>query len=66
VYGLGDGSGLVLTVGKYLTPGREDIDGAGLATDGGGAGGGGGGEEAGRRALDACVVPPRERAKAGA
>jgi C-terminal processing protease CtpA/Prc len=57
VYGLGDGSGLVLTVGKYLTPGRGDIDGAGLAADGGGAGGSGG--EVGPRVLGACTVPPR-------
>ena len=33
VYELGDGSGLVLTVGKYLTPARADIDRAGLRPD---------------------------------
>ena len=59
VYSLGDGSGLVLTVGKYLTPGRGDIDGAGLAADGGGAGGGVGSAAAGAGALAGCVVPGR-------
>jgi len=33
VYELGDGSGLVLTVGKYLTPGGTDIDWEGLGPD---------------------------------
>jgi len=59
VYSLGDGSGLVLTVGKYLTPGRGDIDGAGLAADGGGAGGGVVSAAAGAGALAGCVVPGR-------
>lgn len=33
VYELGDSSGLVLTVGKYLTPARTDIDREGLRPD---------------------------------
>jgi C-terminal processing protease CtpA/Prc len=33
VYELGDGSGLVLTVGKYLTPAGIDIDREGIAPD---------------------------------
>ena len=33
VYELGDASGLVLTVGKYLTPSRVDIDRGGIAAD---------------------------------
>ena len=33
VYELGDGSGLVLTVGKYLTPSGRDIDREGLVAD---------------------------------
>jgi hypothetical protein len=33
VYELSDGSGMVLTVGRYLTPSRIDIDRQGLAPD---------------------------------
>jgi len=33
VYELSDGSGLVLTVGKYVTPGLHDIDRAGIEPD---------------------------------
>jgi hypothetical protein len=33
VYELSDGSGLVLTVGKYLTPSRNDIDQQGITPD---------------------------------
>ena len=33
VYELSDGSGLVLTVGKYVTPGLHDIDRAGIDPD---------------------------------
>ncbi len=33
VYELSDSSGLVLTVGKYLTPARTDIDREGLRPD---------------------------------
>lgn len=33
VYELSDGSGVVLTVGKYVTPGHQDIDGAGIEPD---------------------------------
>ncbi|KAL6753977.1 ClpP/crotonase-like domain-containing protein [Haematococcus lacustris] len=33
VYELSDGSGLVLTVGKYLTPNRTDIDRSGIEPD---------------------------------
>ena len=33
VYELSDGSGLVLTVGKYLTPARIDIDQQGITPD---------------------------------
>lgn len=33
VYELGDGSGLVVTVGKYLTPGLTDIDQSGIVPD---------------------------------
>lgn len=33
VYELSDSSGLVLTVGKYLTPARTDIDREGLKPD---------------------------------
>ena len=33
VYELSDGSGLVLTVGKYVTPGLHDIDRQGIAPD---------------------------------
>ena len=36
VYELGDSSGLVLTVGRYLTPTRVDIDRGGLSVDFGG------------------------------
>ncbi|CAI5982600.1 unnamed protein product [Closterium sp. NIES-64] len=33
VYELNDGSGMVVTVGKYVTPGLVDIDGNGIAAD---------------------------------
>ena len=33
VYELSDGSGLVLTVGKYVTPGLNDIDRQGIEPD---------------------------------
>lgn len=33
MYELSDGSGVVLTVGKYVTPGHQDIDGAGIEPD---------------------------------
>ncbi|XP_024398460.1 carboxyl-terminal-processing peptidase 1, chloroplastic isoform X4 [Physcomitrium patens] len=33
VYELSDGSGVVLTVGKYVTPGHQDIDGVGIEPD---------------------------------
>ena len=33
VYELSDGSGVVLTVGKYVTPRHQDIDGAGIEPD---------------------------------
>ncbi|CAM6121478.1 unnamed protein product [Calypogeia fissa] len=33
VYELSDGSGLILTVGKYVTPGKIDIDGNGIEPD---------------------------------
>lgn len=33
VYELSDGSGVVLTVGRYITPGHQDIDGAGIEPD---------------------------------
>jgi C-terminal processing protease CtpA/Prc len=33
VYELSDGSGLILTVGKYVTPGKVDIDGNGIEPD---------------------------------
>ncbi|GBG63669.1 hypothetical protein CBR_g38981 [Chara braunii] len=33
VYELSDGSGVVLTVGKYVTPSRNDIDGNGIEPD---------------------------------
>ena len=33
VYELSDGSGLVLTVGKYVTPGLNDIDRQGIQPD---------------------------------
>lgn len=33
VYELNDGSGMVLTVGKYVTPSHVDIDGNGIAAD---------------------------------
>jgi hypothetical protein len=33
VYELSDGSGMVLTVGRYLTPARIDIDRQGIAPD---------------------------------
>ncbi len=32
VYELSDGSGLIVTVGKYLTPAKVDIDRSGIAT----------------------------------
>lgn len=33
MYELSDGSGLILTVGKYVTPGKIDIDGNGIEPD---------------------------------
>jgi len=33
VYELMDGSGLILTVGKYVTPAHQDIDGNGIKPD---------------------------------
>jgi len=33
VYELSDGSGIILTVGKYVTPGHHDIDGNGIEPD---------------------------------
>eukprot|EP00976_Prorocentrum_cordatum_P044137 893051-Prorocentrum_minimum.AAC.1 len=33
VYELSDGSGVVVTVGKYVTPGRNFIDQAGISPD---------------------------------
>ena len=54
VYELSDGSGLVLTVGKYVTPGLHDIDRAGIDPDFAMFPGF---EKAGQM-LDACRVPP--------
>jgi C-terminal processing protease CtpA/Prc len=53
VYELSDGSGLVLTVGKYVTPGLHDIDRAGIDPDFAMFPGF---EKAGET-LDACRVP---------
>ena len=62
VYELGDGSGLVLTVGKYFTPSGTDLDREGLAADlqvvGGGSSPGPGGSSR------AAGVPPRAEAEA--
>eukprot|EP00897_Mesotaenium_endlicherianum_P003205 jgi/Mesen1/2912/ME000175S02067 len=33
VYELSDGSGMILTVGKYVTPAHSDIDGNGIEPD---------------------------------
>lgn len=33
IYELSDGSGVILTVGKYVTPGHSDIDGRGIEPD---------------------------------
>lgn len=33
MYELSDGSGIILTVGKYVTPGHHDIDGNGIEPD---------------------------------
>jgi C-terminal processing protease CtpA/Prc len=53
VYELSDGSGLVLTVGKYVTPGLHDIDRAGIDPDFAMFPG----FEKASETLDACRVP---------
>lgn len=54
VYELGDGSGLVLTVGKYLTPAGTDIDLDGIVPDFGAMPGGNVADEA----IAACRLKP--------
>ena len=55
VYELGDGSGLVLTVGKYLTPAGRDIDLEGIEPDFKAQPS----AEAAEAALSACRLRPR-------
>jgi C-terminal peptidase prc len=56
VYELSDGSGLVLTVGKYVTPGLRDIDRRGIDPDFAMFPG----FEKANETLNACVVPQRK------
>ncbi len=55
MYELHDSSGLVITVGKYLTPALTDIDREGIIPDFGRVPT----PEAAAEKLSACKVPPR-------